>query len=629
MGHADARTSRRLSRHLWLAAAIALAALALALELNARPAHAAAAAAGPTCVPASVNASALLDGAVTVSPMPGAADASPLTQISFLGVPAAELRDVAVAGSHSGPHAGKLEAYSQGDGASFLPREPFTPGEQVSVAAQLVQGGAAQPLRFAFTVAAVDVLSRLPAPRKPLPPNSVQHFASRPDLLPPRVSVSVHSTQQAPGDELLAPYGALAQAGPMILDRYGGLLWFEPLAAPQIATNLRVQQLAGAPVLTWWQGIATTHGFGLGLDVIDDTRYRTIAEVRAGNGYEADLHEFQITPAGTALLTAYNAVDCDLAALGGSADSAVTDSLFQEIDIKTGLVMFEWTSLDHVPLSNSYASAAGGSTQQPFDFFHLNSINLDPDGSLLISGRNTWAAYDIDAASGQVLWELGGKQSSFSEGHGAATAYQHDARPDGDGDFTMFDNGATPQVHAQSRGVVLAVNAQTHSVSVLTQFLHPGRPLSVDSQGDLQALPGGDWFVGWGQQPFLSEFSGRGSLLFDASLPAGYQSYRALSFVWNATPTSTPALVLRRRAGGAAAAYASWNGATTVARWELLQGSSADHLARVAVAARSGFETTIALKGDDGYAQVRALAASGNVLGTSAALPLAGAQPGG
>jgi hypothetical protein len=627
MSLADARTSRRWSHRLWLALAVAVAALTLVLQLDARPAHAATAA-GPTCVPATLDTSALLDGAVTVSPMPGAADASPLTQISFLGVPAAALRNVSVTGSRSGLHVGRLEAYSEGDGASFLPRQPFTPGEQVSVAAELVQGGAAQPLDFAFTVAALDALSPTPEPRKPLAPGSVQQFVSRPDLAPPHLGVSVHSAQQAPGDELLAPYGALAQAGPMILDRDGGLLWFDPLAAPRIAANVRVQQLGGAPVLTWWQGVVTTHGFGLGLDVIDDSRYRTIAEVRAGNGYQADLHEFQITPAGTALLSAYNPVDCDLSAAGGKANSAVTDSLFQEIDIKTGLVMFEWTSLDHVPLSNSYSPPAGGSTQWPFDFFHLNSINLDPDGSLLISSRNTWAAYDIDAHSGQVLWALGGKQSSFSEGRGAATAYQHDARPDGAGEFTMFDNGASPQVHAQSRGVVLTVNTQTRSVSVLTQFLHPGRPLSADSQGDMQALPGGDWFVGWGQEPDLSEFSAGGSLLFDASLPAGYQSYRDLSFVWNATPTSTPALVLRRH-GGTVAAYASWNGATTVARWELLQGRSAKRMARVALAPRAGFETAIALKGDGGYAQVRALDTSGTVLASSTAVPLAGAQPAG
>jgi len=631
MGLADCRIERRRQR-LRLAGAVALASLtlALALGLDTRPARATAAVTGPTCIPATLDASALLDGAVTVSPMPGAADASPLTQISFLGVAAADLQSVAVVGSRSGSHDGRLEAYSDGDGASFLPRQPFTPGEQVSVSAQLVRAGAApQPLSFGFTVATVDVLSRVPEVRQPPPPGSLQHFASRPDLQPPRVSVRVHSPAQATGDVLLAPYGALAQAGPMILDRNGGLLWFEPLAPSQVATNLRVQQLNGAPVLTWWQGLVTVHGFGLGVDVIDDTRYRTIAEVRAGNGYAADLHEFQITPQGTALLSVYNAVNCDLTTAGGSADSAVTDSMFQEIDIKTGLVMFEWTSLDHIPLSDSYSPAAGSSTRWPFDFFHLNSINLDPDGSLLVSSRNTWAAYDIDARSGQVRWALGGKQSSFTEGHGAATAYQHDARPDGAGLYTMFDNGASPQVHAQSRGVVLAVNAQNDTVSVLTQFLHPGRPLLAESEGDMQALPGGDWFVGWGQEPDLSEFSAAGTLLFDASLPRGYRSYRALSFAWNATPTTKPALVLRGRQGGGLDADASWNGATTVARWELLQGSSAERLARVALVPRAGFETAIALRGNSGYAQVRALDARGAVLGSSAALALAGAPRGG
>jgi hypothetical protein len=620
---APRRIDRRTARWLRLSAALLAAALALLFALGS--ASAPAAAPGPACKPATLDASALLDGAVTVSPMPGAADASPSTQISFLGVPAASLRDVSVVGSRSGRHAGALKAYSQSDGASFVPSRPFTAGEQVSVTAILVRGTTQTPLRFSFTVAVVDVLSRVPEPRRALAAGSLQHFASRPTLVPPRVEVEVSAPARADGDVLLAPYGAIAQAGPMILDSDGSLLWFDPLGAPEVAADVRVQQLDGAPVLTWWQGLITTHGFGLGVDVIDDSHYRTIAEVRAGNGYQADLHEFQLTPQGTALLTAYNAVDCNLSADGGGAGSAVTDSLFQEIDVKTGLVEFEWTSLDHVRLSSSYSSPKASSTQWPFDFFHLNSVNLDPDGTLLISGRNTWAAYDINAQSGQVLWQLGGKESSFSEGRGAATAYQHDARPDGAGTYTLFDNGASPQVHAQSRGVVLSVNPQAHTVSVLAQFLHPGHPLLVDSQGDLQALPGGDWFVGWGQDPDFSEFSANGSLLLDASLPAGYESYRTLSFAWNATPTSAPALAVRRGANGSLAAYASWNGATDVASWELLEGRSASHLTRTGSVARSGFETVIPLHASAGYAQIRALDAHGAALGTSAAVALAGA----
>jgi hypothetical protein len=624
MRSAHRRIHRRPVRWLRPAGAIACAAAALAFALRTAEAPAATVAA-PACLPASLDASALLDGAVTVSPMPGAADASPATQISFLGVPASQLRDVAAVGSRSGRHAGRLEAYSQGDGASFVPAKPFISGEQVNVSAILARGGTQTPLRDAFTVAAVDVLSQVPERRRGLAAGSVQHFASRPTLAPPRVNVAVDTPARASSEILLAPYGTVGQAGPMILDADGGLLWFDPVGAPRVAADLRVQELGGAPVLTWWQGLITTHGFGLGVDFIDDSHYRTLAEIHAGNGYQADLHEFQITPQGTALLTAYNAVHCDLEAQGGSADSAVTDSLFQEIDIKTGLVEFEWTSLDHVALSNSYSSPRGASTQWPFDFFHLNSINLDPDGTLLISSRNTWAAYDIDPASGEVLWELGGRTSSFSEGRGAATAYQHDARADGAGTYTLFDNGASPQIHAQSRGVVLSVNPQTQTVSVLAQFLHPGRPILAESQGDLQALAGGDWMVGWGQEPDFSEFGPTGSLLFDAGLAVGYQSYRTLGFVWNATPATPPALALRRLADGSLAAYASWNGATTVARWQLLQGDTSSRLATVATVARSGFETVIPMHGSGGYAQVRALDARGGVLGTSGAVALAGA----
>jgi arylsulfotransferase ASST len=603
---------------------LTLALCALLLALPAVSGAAPVAVTGPSCTPEALDASAQLDGAVTVSPMPGSVDASAQTQISFLGVPLGALSAVSVTGSQTGAHAGTLEAYSQGDGGSFVPRTPFRAGELVTVSAQLTLAGGAQPLGFHFRVADTDSLSSAPLTPHALAPSVNQQFLSRPDLKPPTVSVHTHSAGQAPGDEFLAPYGAAAQAGPMILDPAGRLVWFNPLRAPLVATNLRVQQLDGSPVLTWWQGTVTTHGFGRGVDVVVGEDYRTITEVKAGNGYTADLHEFQITPQGTALVSSYTAIYCDLTALGGGPDSAVTDSLMQEIDIKTGLVMFEWTSLDHVALSDSYSVPAASSPRWPFDFFHLNSINLDPDGTLLVSSRNTWAADDIDPRTGQVLWTLGGKHSSFVEGRGAATAFQHDARPIAANVFSMFDNGASPPAHAQSRGVVLDVDPLTHGVSVQTQYLHPGHPLLANSQGNMQALANGDWFVGWGQQPDLSEFSATGRLLFDASLPPGYESYRALRFRWSATPASAPALVVKAAAGGGAVAHISWNGATRVARWELLEGSTKSHLVRVDVVRRADFETAIRLltRPSERFAKVRALDAAGAVLGSSAMVAL-------
>jgi Arylsulfotransferase (ASST) len=572
------------------------------------------AAAAPTCTPATLDGTAQLDGAVTVSPMPGARDAPPATQISFLGVPARKLSDVRVVGAISGSHPGSLQPYSDGDGGSFVPRSPFRAGERVLVSARVALADGGEPLSFGFTVARPDPVSTASERLHPLGPGGQQHFRSRPDLEPPVVFVHRRSSRQSPGDTFLAPYDVAAPGGPMILAPSGGLVWFEPLKPPTVATNLRVQRYAGAPALTWWQGTITTHGYGIGADEIDSPSYERIAVVKAGNGLAADLHEFQITPGGAALISAYYPIRCDLSALGGSSDAAVTDSLLQEIDIRTGLVMFQWSSVDHIALSDSYSTVSSASAAWPFDFFHLNSINLDGDGSLLVSSRNTWAVDDIDAASGQVRWTLGGKSSSFAEGAGATTAFQHDARPVGGDAISLFDNGASPQEHQQSRGVVLALDEETKTVSVREQFLHPGHPLLADSQGDLQALSDGSWFVGWGQEPDLSEFSSNGTLLFDASLPSGYASYRALSFPWSATPVRPPALAVTRRD-----AYASWNGATGVARWELREGPSRGRLAHVGTVGSGGFETTIPLipSTRERYAQVRAIDARGRVLANS------------
>src|SRR5439155_8911468 len=234
--------------------------------------------------------------------------------------------------------------------------------------------------------------------------------------------------------------------GPMILDPGGAMVWFKRLPAHTSATNFQVQEYLGRPVLTWWQGNITVHGFGLGYGVIADSTYTEIARVGAGNGLRADLHEFQLTPRATALITAYDPQLCDVSSVGGPRSGAVTDGVLQEIDIGTGLVRFQWTSLDHAPLADSYELARKSTSEWPFDFFHINSIDREEDGSLLVSARNTWATYDIDARSGRIVWQLGGKRSSFALQRGAGAAWQHDARRLADGAISIFDNGSAPRV---------------------------------------------------------------------------------------------------------------------------------------------------------------------------------------
>ncbi len=584
----------------------------------------AASSAGPACTPAALNTSAALaGGAVTVSPAPSAMDASYQTQISFLGVPAAALADVEVVGSRSGRHGGRLAAYSQGDGASFLPSTRFSQGETVTVRATLRSAAGITPLSWHFTTAEVDAVSRSletpPPPPPPPRPSELQHFASRADLRPPAVTVTANSGKQGAEDIFLAPYAGPGQYGPMILDGAGRLLWFKPVPAGARAADLRVQEYEGNPVLTWWQDPLLAGGRRDAGIVIANTAYQTVAIVRAGNGYQPDLHTFAISRPGVAFITVYDALRCNLARQGGPANGAVADTVVQELDLRTGLVRFEWHSLDHVALSASYQPIRpNGTPNSPWDYFHVNMVDPRPDGDLLVDSRNTWAAYEVSGASGQVLWSLGGKHSSFAMGAGAAPAWQHDAVEQPNGNITFFDNGATPKVHPQSRGIVLRLDTAHKTATLVESFVHPSPPLVAPSQGDLQAMGDGNWFVGWGQAPFFSEFAPGGRLLFDARLPSAYQSYTAYKFDWSAQPLQRPALVVRpgRRAG--LVAYASWNGATAVAQWRLLAGSSPRALAAVASAARGGFETAIVWPHAAAYLAVQAISAGGQVLATSA-----------
>jgi Arylsulfotransferase (ASST) len=595
--------------------------LALASRRIAGEQAAFAATATPRCTPASLNRSDLLPGtSLAVSPLPGSYDASPRTQISLLGAPPSDLAHVSVYGSQTGAHAGRLLAYSQGDGASFLPSKPFESGETVTVRGQLRSGARTQPFAFNFVVALPDALPYSPPTQHPdKDPDEVQHFHSRPELQPPAIAVGKRSSQTAPGDLFAAPYAGPGPSGPLIFNEAGEAVWFDPLPTGTEATNLQVQSYDGKPVLTWWQGTIPPQGFGEGEEIIDNSSYQQIGRVHAGNGLEADLHDFHITPQGTALITVFDPIHCDLASVGGPSDGAVTDSIFQEIDLKTGLVRREWHSLDHIALSDSYSSPQSASTTWPFDFFHLNSIDQNANGTTLISARNTSALYELNTMSGQVLTAIGGKHSDVKLASGAATAYQHDATTLSDGAISVFDNGATPKVHPQSRAIVVSVNAHTNTDSVLAEYDHPGA-LSSSSQGNVQLLENGDVFVGWGAEPYFSEFSASGQLLYDAHMRGAYQSYRAYRFAWTGAPSEPPAIAaVPSGAGGSGplTVYASWNGDTRTASWRVLGGPSAQQLAPVASAARSGFETSIPLPGPQPYVAVQALGGSGEVLGTS------------
>jgi hypothetical protein len=159
---------------------------------------------------------------------------------------------------------------------------------------------------------------------------------------------------------------------------------------------------------------------------------------------------------------------------------------------------------------------------------------------------------------------------------------------------------------------------------------HP--TITAGNEGNLQPLPNGDRLVGWGAAPNSTEFSSAGQVVFDAALQRPFSSYRAYRSAWAATPAAPPDIAVIRFPGtGRPTVYASWNGATEVASWQLLAGSLAAHLTLVDTAPRSGFETAVTLRAPGPFYSLRALNASGQTLGSSRAVkaypPLSATPP--
>ncbi|HEX3693419.1 MAG TPA: arylsulfotransferase family protein [Solirubrobacteraceae bacterium] len=584
--------------------------------------------AASACLPDSIQHSArLAASSIYVSPAPGTDTANPRTQISFLGVPPARIHAVSVSGSETGVHTGHLVGYSQRDGASFVPDTAFASGERVRVSAtidtgshlsapQTVPSSPRRSVSFAFRVDAPFPTAQAAAfPNPAAQPSDYQSFATVPGVHPPILQVTSPDRDPSAGEILTTNGPSAGQYGALIYSPQGRLIWFDRPPSGLSAENLDLQDYEGQRVLTLWQGKVLSLGFGQGEDLVLDSHYRTIARARGGNGLAADLHDFRLAANGIAYTTAFNPIRCNLSAASGPADGALIDTALQEIDLRTGLVRWEWHALDHVAVSESETSPPANA---PWDWFHVNSIDLESNGNLLISARSTWASYQLRGGSGEILWRLGGNHSSFALGAVAKTAWQHDARMLASGEVTIFDDGSNPPEHPYSRGVRLALDPKRRRASLRASYYGPQPQLLSASQGNMQTLPSGNVVLGFGGIPEIREYSPAGEVLFAAHLSYDMSSYRAFRFPWSAQPTSSPiALAALNNTGEEAIVRASWNGATGVASWRVLAGPSLQELRAVATFPDRGFESESILTKRYRYVAAQALDASGRLLATS------------
>ncbi|KAF7893497.1 uncharacterized protein EAF02_001035 [Botrytis sinoallii] len=421
-------------------------------------------------------------------------------------------------------------------------------------------------------------------------------YTTRPDLISPRLNIlqddprcddGLYTMISLRGDKV-----HITGQSPMIHDHQGNLVWMN--ASYGETFGLNVQRCKDVDYLTFWQGDDSVGAHGEGVYILLDSQYKEAYRLTAGNNVLGDLHEFHITPEGTALVTQY---------------------ILKEMGIQyrrrtqTNEIIFEWHASEHFNTEDSYfpTGSAGLRSSHGYDFFHINSVDKDGLGNYLISPRYYQSVSYIDGKTGEILWELGGKRNSFkdlSEGKATVFSWQHDAHRTTDRKgITLFDNGARyglrPQVES-SRAIHVSLDIEAMTAEIVRVYVNPRKILSA-SQGNMQVLENGNVMVGYGYNAAWTEYSSEGEVLCDFHIGSqktfntgAVQTYKVLKHAWIGRPDTVPDVKVVQNN-----VYVSWNGATEVRAW-VMEGAKTgrgeggeEKFQMVAEVKKSGFETKI------------------------------------
>ncbi|KAJ5226792.1 uncharacterized protein N7469_006798 [Penicillium citrinum] len=429
-------------------------------------------------------------------------------------------------------------------------------------------------------------------------------FLSRPDLSPPKLNITVPASSQTETGYLFftAAQGDIPgsvgpdQPGAYIFQDDGELVWSGAGYFAGWVANFGPVVIDGKPALRAFQGdvIAAT-GRMLGNHAILDNSYQTVSITQAAAHRLSSAHEFEIVGGRSILMETPVMTVVDFSAYGGDHDQRF---LLEELDLKTGELMFEWSSqgimnpADSAILLDKEGVFDGRTQKSAWNYFHINSIDKDDQGNYLISARHYNAIFKINGSSGDVIWQLGGETGSdFHIPPNAEFAFQHDARfqyRSEDGQIEriyFFDNAAYSS--PEERFLLVQGEMQTYNA--------PDN-LTAHTQGSFRFLPNGNRLVNWGSAGAITEFADNGMVLFHAYLDSypskNVQSYRAFRANWTGSPSEDPAVLALKLREEKIAVWVSWNGDTETKTWNFhLQASEVAGTISLGSVQRSGFET--------------------------------------
>jgi hypothetical protein len=454
------------------------------------------------------------------------------------------------------------------------------------------------------------------------------------------LEVPVFQVNQAAEDDVdpadrvfISPRGtAVGQIAPMMFNSDDlSLVWSDP--SYKTTFGVRVQEYNNSDYITFWRGAIKGAGYGSGSYIMLDHNYNVAYNLTTKSlTVGGDIHEIELTDNGTALMSAYEPMQYDLTAYN-IENGWLADSIFEEVDIATNDLIFSWRASEHIALNASYADpgATGISSDSPYDFFHINSIEKDDSGNYLISARHTHGIYYINGTNGDIIWTMGGKDNDFedkSDGQATNFAWQHDARWRNTDltEMTLFDNGAADWVKTENetRGLWLSIDYDDMSVTLKQDYISPEGILSI-SQGSVQVLSNGNVFMGYGSNGAFIEYTNDGKAIWDVQFGiignASVQSYRAYKQNWQGFPGWNPSIAASGNGTDNTTVYMSWNGATEIKQWAVLASNSSSSLATGddlwKNVTKTGFETNITVGTNARYIRAAALDADGKVLGAT------------
>ncbi|PWY92982.1 arylsulfotransferase [Aspergillus sclerotioniger CBS 115572] len=449
-------------------------------------------------------------------------------------------------------------------------------------------------------------------------------YRSRPDLAPPKLNITVPAPD-ANGTEyvFIAPYSeSIQQGGAYIYRKDGDLVWSGIGYYEGFVGNFHVTTYHGETVLQGFHGtIDSSHGEGFGQHLILNHNYEHVVSAKTGNHRIPSIHEFNVIDGKTALVEIYIPTLANLSAYGGNASQKwIGDGLFQEFDIETGELIFEWNSLDHVNPSdslitlNSSPSESGLSATQTWDYIHLNSVDKDSSGNYLLSSRHFSTIFKINGSDDSIIWQLGGNHSTFT--YNFTFGFQHHARWHHQSETTeiisFFDNSGDGSItfNNVSRALIVELDHTTHTATILRKATAPYN-LQAASQGNAQLLPNDHIFVNWGSAGAITEFDANNKVIYHAFIENAV-SYRGFLGNWTGTPYEVPAITAYVDSDGTIRLYGSWNGDTETKEWRFYRAGEGNSTFLGAVE-RKSFETSLLWVDERGY-YAEAVGVGGRVL---------------